>query len=46
MGNDKALEELNQPLKVTPEGPRKMVPERSRFRVSPGPDSTALGPAL
>ena len=36
------LELLNQPLKVAPEGPRNVVPERSSFRVSPGPDSAAL----
>ena len=43
MGLD--LELLNQPLKVTPKGPHSAVPERPSFRVSPGPDSTALGPA-
>ena len=41
-----SLEPLSQPLKVTPEGPRSVVPGHPSFRASPGPDSAALGPAL
>ncbi len=40
------LELLNQPLKNAPESPRTMGPGASSFRVSPGPDSAALGPAI
>ena len=34
-----------QPYKSI-EGPRSVVPKRSSFRVSPGPNPAALGPAL